>query len=154
MLVCCHPTVNYQLGLVDWREVSFVWLSHVLCCGSHVLFCFFKNIFKTLTTRCIFFSFALTKMEKDFLEWIAIKLGFSDNKKLIILLSPVFVTVIHYHQYFGSGYAIFLYKCNFLYFVLVLLFGLCNVTKNYWNKSQYYDHSNHLLPILLWEQYF
>ena len=25
MLVCCHPTVIHQLGLVDWREVCFVW---------------------------------------------------------------------------------------------------------------------------------
>ena len=25
MLVCCHPTVINQLGLVDWREVCFAW---------------------------------------------------------------------------------------------------------------------------------
>ena len=25
MLVCCHPTVINQLGLVDWRQVCFAW---------------------------------------------------------------------------------------------------------------------------------
>ena len=26
IMVCCHPTVIYQMGLVDWREVCFAWL--------------------------------------------------------------------------------------------------------------------------------
>ena len=25
MLVYCHPTLIYQLRLVDWREVCFAW---------------------------------------------------------------------------------------------------------------------------------
>ena len=62
MLVCCHPTVINQLGLVDWREVCFAWPQPI--------------------DRGFF---GIDKDEKNFLELVAIKQGLSDNVKLIIL---------------------------------------------------------------------
>ena len=65
MLVCCHPTVINQLGLVDWREVCFAWPQPI--------------------DRFIYFFFGIDTDEKLFLELVAIKQGLSDNIKLIIL---------------------------------------------------------------------
>ena len=41
MLICCHQTLIYQLGLVGFGEVCFAWLYHVLCYGSQVFFSLF-----------------------------------------------------------------------------------------------------------------
>ena len=65
MLVCCHPTVINQLGLVDQREVCFAWPQPI-------------DVF-------IYFFFGIDEDEKFFLELVAIKQGLSDNIKLIIL---------------------------------------------------------------------
>ena len=65
MLVCCHPTVISQLGLVDWREVCFAWPQSI--------------------DRFIYFFFGIDIDEKNFLELVAIKQGLSENIKLIIV---------------------------------------------------------------------
>ena len=65
MLVCCHPTVISQLGLVDWREVCFAWPKSI--------------------DRFIYFFFGIDIDEKNFLELVAIKQGLSENIKLIII---------------------------------------------------------------------
>ena len=65
MLVCCHPTVINQLGLVDQREVCFAWPQPI-------------DVF-------IYFFFGIDKDEKIFLELVAIKQGLSDNIRLIVL---------------------------------------------------------------------
>ena len=71
MLVCCHPTVIYQLGLVNWREVCSAWP-------------------QPLDIYLFIFSFALTKMEKMFLELVAIK-QFDRQQQTNNSLSPVLV---------------------------------------------------------------
>ena len=84
MLICCHQTLIHQLELVDFGEVCFVWLYHVLCYGSQVFFHYFLDL-NYWIDLFIFFFFALAKMEKNFLELVTIKQDWSDNIRRIIL---------------------------------------------------------------------
>ena len=90
MLFCYHPALNYQLGLVDWREVCFAWLPHMLCYGSHVL-CLFLGSQPLDRFLFLFFLFALAKMEM-FFSWIrCFQTGLVRWQQTNNSLSPVFV---------------------------------------------------------------
>ena len=84
MLICCHQTLIYQLGLVGFGEVCFAWLYHVLCYGSQVFFSLFLDLNHWIDLFIIFF-FARAKMEKNFLELVTIKQDWPDNIRRITL---------------------------------------------------------------------
>ena len=115
MLVCCHPTVINQLGLVDWREVCFAWPQPI----DRFIYLFFlwhwhrwKNfswiscyqtgfVRQHQTNNSLSFcdklinSYSLPTIFWKWLIWIMINLGVSWDIWEVVFLVEFNVTLVH-----------------------------------------------------------